>query len=270
MGIVDDQRIGRALRVLRRRRGMRQADVAAIAKVSRSLVSLVERGHLGSVTVKTIRSLFAAVDAGFEGQVLWRGGAIDRLLDEAHADVVAATVTVLRRSGWRCFVETTYSVWGERGSIDILAVHEGASAALVVEVKSELQALDATVRKIDEKSRLASRGLVHERVGWQPKFVGRLLVLPATDAARRRVSSGAPGPVLAVAFPARGALVRTWIREPSGAMAGILFLSIANPGSITRGRGGPERVRQPKSGRSTRVTNSPTDRADPRAAETAR
>jgi hypothetical protein len=247
---------------------MRQSDVAAIAKVSRSLVSLVERGHLGSVSVNTTRSLFAAVDAGFEGQVLWRGGTIDRLLDQAHADIVAATVAVLRRSAWRCFVETTYSVWGERGSIDILAVHDGASLALVVEVKSELQALDATVRKIDEKSRLAS-GLVHERVGWRPEFVGRLLVLPATDAARRRVASGGPGQVLAVAFPARGALVRTWIREPSGAMAGILFLAIANPGSVKRSRGGPERVRQSKSGDPTHRLNSRMTEGDGRAAKTA-
>jgi hypothetical protein len=224
---------------------MRQSDVAAIAKVSRSLVSLVERGHIGSVTVSTVRSLFAAVDAGFEGQVHWRGGGIDRLLDQAHADIVAATVALLRRSGWDCFVEATYSMWGERGSIDILAVQHGARAALIVEVKSELQALESTVRKIDEKARLAAAGLVADRVGWKPELLGRVLVLPSTEAARRRVVQGAPGAVLGVAFPARGPAVRAWLRRPEGAMAGVLFVSIANPGSVIRSSGGPERVRRP-------------------------
>jgi hypothetical protein len=120
-----------------------------------------------------------------------------------------------------------------------------ARAALILEVKSELLALESTVRKIDEKAQLAAAGLVAERVGWKPELLGRVLVLPSTEAARRRVVRGAPGAVLGVAFPARGPAVRAWLRRPEGAIAGLLFVSIANRGSVIRSRGGPERVRRP-------------------------
>jgi transcriptional regulator with XRE-family HTH domain len=241
---VDDQRVGRALRALRRRRDMRQSDVAAVAGVSRSLVSLAERGHIASISIRTVRAMFATVDAGFDGQVHWRGGGIDRLLDQAHAEIVVAAVSALSRFDWRCFVEVTYSEWGERGSIDVLAVHERTRTVLVVEVKSELQSLEGTVRKLDEKARLA-KGLVAERVSWRPETVSRVLVLPATEAARRRVTTGAAASILGVAFPGRGAALRRWLREPQEPVAGILFVSIANPSGVNRGRGGPDRVRRP-------------------------
>jgi transcriptional regulator with XRE-family HTH domain len=259
---VDDHRVGRALRVLRRRRGLRQSDVAAVAGVSRSLVSLAERGHIASISVRVVRALFAAVDAGFEGHVLWRGGGIDRLLDQAHAAIVAATVSALSRSAWHCFVEVTYSVWGERGSIDILATSEETRTLLVVEVKSELLALDETVRKLDEKARLA-RVLVRERISWQPEAIGRLLVLPATDAARRRVSVGAARPILDAALPTRGRAMRQWLHAPRGPVAGILFLSFAKQGVVTRGQGGSDRVRRGRRSESERGTGSAGDRRVP-------
>jgi len=39
--------------------------------------------------------VFAAVDAGFDGTVRWRGGELDRLLDERHAALVGAFATEL-------------------------------------------------------------------------------------------------------------------------------------------------------------------------------
>jgi transcriptional regulator with XRE-family HTH domain len=233
---MDDARIGRALRVLRQRRGLRQTEVAVAAGVSQSTVSDIECGRSGGLPVATIRRVFAAVDAGFEGAVSWRGAGLDRLLDARHASLVAASVRRLAESGWDARVETTYSIYGERGSIDVLGGLAHVRAILVEEVKSELANLEETIRKLDEKVRLVRREIGSDIFGWPPAFVGRLLVLPDSTTARQRVA--ALEPVLRVAFPDRGSVVRHWLREPSGALAGILFQpDIATGDRKSDGRG---------------------------------
>jgi hypothetical protein len=41
-----------------------------------------------------------------------------------------------------CRLEASYSIYGERGSIDILAGHATTRSMLVVEVKSELMSIE--------------------------------------------------------------------------------------------------------------------------------
>jgi transcriptional regulator with XRE-family HTH domain len=154
---MDDVRVGRLLRALRRRRGLRQFDVALAARVAQSTVSLIERGHLDRLSLRTVRTVFAVVDARFEGSVSWRGGAIDRLLDERHALLVGEIATLLRSLGWRVEIEVTFAVYADRGSIDVLAYHPATRMLLVVEVKTELTSIEETVRRHDMKSRLAAR-----------------------------------------------------------------------------------------------------------------
>lgn len=127
---VDDQRIGRALRVLRHRRELRQSDVAIAANVSQSLVSDIERGRLTGVTHGALRRVFAAVDAGYEGTVLWRGPGLDRLLDADHASLVGVAAERLTRLGWNAIVEATYAVYREQGSIDVLGAMESRRAVV--------------------------------------------------------------------------------------------------------------------------------------------
>jgi transcriptional regulator with XRE-family HTH domain len=119
---VDDVRVGRLLRTLRLRKGLRQTDVARVAGISQATVSLIERGHLGALSIRIVRGVFASVDARFEGAVTWRGGLVDRLLDERHAQLVGQIAAMLEGLGWDVAVEVTFSVFGDRGSIDILAV----------------------------------------------------------------------------------------------------------------------------------------------------
>jgi transcriptional regulator with XRE-family HTH domain len=238
---MDDARIGRSLRVLRRRRGMRH--LAAAAHVSQATVSVAEHGHVGALSLATVRRLFAALDAGFEGSVLWRGGAIDRLLDERHAQLVGASVARLSAWGWRVAVEATYSIYGERGSIDVLAGHDATRSLLVEEIKTELMSVEAVGRKTDEKLRLARRQLCRERFGWTAIAGARVLVLPSTDTARRSVARHAP--VLDALFPARGSQVRSWLRRPTGELSGILFVAYINRRDVSGARGGCHRVRRP-------------------------
>ncbi len=233
---MDDARIGRALRVLRQRRGLRQSEIAAAASVTQSTISDLECGRLAGLPVATLRRVFGAVDAGFEGAVLWRGAGLDRLLDARHAVLVGASVDRLGGLGWETHVEASSSIYGERGSIDVLGGLARVQAVLVEEVKSELANLEETIRKLDEKVRLVRKDIALDRFGWQPTLVGRLLVLPDSTTARQRVA--AVESVLRVALPDRGSVVRRWLREPSGALAGILFQrDIAPRGPECRGQG---------------------------------
>jgi transcriptional regulator with XRE-family HTH domain len=219
---VDDVRVGRLIRALRLRLHWRQADLALRSGVSQQEVSVLERGHLDAVPLRTLRSLLRALDASVQFDVRWRGGAVDRLLDERHAALVGETVARLTEAGWETRVEVTYSVYGERGSIDVLGWYSRLHLLLVVEVKSELTSIEQTLRKHDEKCRLASRE-ARERFGWQARASARLLVASSDRTTRRRVSRASP--VLEAAYPIRGVAVRMWLRAPATAPAGLLWLT---------------------------------------------
>lgn len=241
---MDDVRVGRILRRLRRRRGWTQAELGSRCGVSQQAISLVERGHGSDLSGDTLRRVFASLDARWEPIVTWRGGDLDRLLDEEHARLVGEVVRRMAALRWEVVVEVTYSEYGERGSIDVLGARRDLLAMAVVEVKSDLTVMDATVRKADEKERLVREKLGRRRFGFTPRHLARLLVLPSTETARRRVRSSAS--ILDAAFPARGSEVRRWLREPVGDLAGIVFVSDTNPGGGTRVGGGPKRVRARK------------------------
>lgn len=197
---------------------------------------MIERGFQGRLSVATLRSAAAAVGAEYVAELRWRGGRLDRLTDERHARLVGRVVEVLRALAWQVAIEVTYSIYGERGSIDVLALDRGRRHALVVEVKSELHSLEELGRKLDEKARLASLSLIAQRFGVHAVPVGRLVVLPSTDTARRRVARH--GAVLAAMLPSRGLDARTWLREPSGAIAGLIFLEDGSPMRRMAGRRG--------------------------------
>jgi len=104
--------------------------------------------------------------------------------------------------------------------------------ALVVEIKSELVSVEATVRKLDEKVRLTIESIAETRFGERPRAVARLLILPDTTTERRRV--GRADDVLTTALPLRGTPLRRWLRSPGGPVRGILFLADTNPGGERR------------------------------------
>lgn len=173
--------------------------MARRARVSQSLISDIECGKAAGVTLETLRTVFVAVSATVDVDVRWRGSALDRLLDERHAGLVEPSVDRLVRSRWATQVEVSYSIYGERGSIDILGGNVERLAVVVEEIKSELARVDDTVRKLDEKARLVMQQIAEQRFGWRPRLVGRILVLPDTDRARRQVARHQA--TLEVAFP---------------------------------------------------------------------
>ena len=122
----------------------------------------------------------------------------------------------LRGLGWVVEVEVSFSIWGERGSIDIFAFHPLFGALLVVEIKSVVADSQATLHGLDRKARLA-REVIQGR-GWSVRHVSRLLVIGATATSRRRVARLAA--TYDAALPDRGTVARRWLRDPGSAARG--------------------------------------------------
>lgn len=218
---MDDRTGGLVIRALRRRRGWRQSDLAARARVSQSTVSRAERGWLEDLTLQTIRALFAPLEARVQLVPRWKGAELERLLDEDHSVVVSDVARRLEALGWSVEIEVTYSEYGERGSIDVLGLRPGERSIVVVEVKTDVASSEAVGRKVDEKARLAP-GIVAERHGWTPTSVGRLVVMPESMRLRRLVERHA---VIGRMFPVDALAIRRWLRRPAGTLAGLWFLS---------------------------------------------
>jgi transcriptional regulator with XRE-family HTH domain len=228
---MQDITIGRVVRALRHRLGLRQEDLGERAGVSQDFVSLVERGRIGNLTLDRVRRVCDQLDARFVISVQWRGGDLDRLLDEGHAALMGRIAAMLESRGWETDPEVTFSEFGERGSIDVLAWHPATRTLLVVEVKTELTSIEETLRRHDVKVRLAPK-IAADRHGWRPASIGRLLVLPDHSTPRRRVVRHAP--VLDRAYAWRGTACRAWLRS-GGSGSGLLFLSLTSGGRHRRG-----------------------------------
>lgn len=188
-------------------------------------MSNVERGHVARSTIAAVRALFGALDTRLQLMPQWRGAELERLIDADHARIVRQVVRRLQALGWSPLVEVTYSEFGERGSIDVLALQPEKRAALVVEVKSDLPSDEAVARKLDEKGRLAST-IVRRRTGWSPSTLGMVLVFPESPRLRRRLAGSA---ALAQMFPIASRQLAAWLRDPQGAFAATWFLSGITP-----------------------------------------
>ncbi len=215
-------RIGRIVRTLRRRRGWRQVDLATRAAVSQQTVSRAERGRIDELSLALLGRVLRALEAELELNVRWRGGELDRVIDEGHAHLVATTIDRLEDLGWMAIPEVTYLIGRDRGSIDVFASRPSHQAVLVVEVKADLTSAEGTLRRHDEKVRHGGQ-IARSRFGWDVAFVARLLVLPDASTPRRRLARHAA--LFDRAYPLRASALRAWLRDPGGPTGGVMFLS---------------------------------------------
>ena len=235
---MDVVGFGRGIRALRLRRGIRQEDVATAARVSRSVVARIEQGRADRVTVATLDRIAAAIGARVVCRLTWQGEGLDRLLDAGHAAIVEQVVRILRANGWTVATEVTFNHFGEHGSIDVFAFHPGSRVLLVVEVKSVVPDVQATLGALDRKERLALE--IARQRGWRAVSVGRILVLREDRTARRRIAAHAS--TFGNAFPHRIAHIRSWLRSPDPLrpIRGLWFLS-GSPQPTARRRAGAQR-----------------------------
>jgi transcriptional regulator with XRE-family HTH domain len=229
---MDDGRVGKAVRAVRRRRGLRQEDVAARAGVHQTTVSKLERGRLDMLTIHTIRSMASVLDVSVAITPRWGSGDLDRLLDAKHAELVEAVTATLRPLHWTVLVEFTFSHYGERGSVDVVAWQPAGAALLLVEVKSRLVDLQDLLATTDRKRRLVPGLLAAER-GWRAASVGSVVVLP--EGSRSRNAVARHGATIGARFPGRTTEVRRWLADPREQLAAVWFLP-PMPGRHAPGR----------------------------------
>jgi transcriptional regulator with XRE-family HTH domain len=222
IGGMDDRQVGRLLRAVRIRRNLRQVDVSELTGVSQSVISDLELGRLEKVGLKTARAVAAELDVRLVLTAQWRGGEGDRLLDKAHASIVEHVIGVLRGLEWEVIPEFTFNVYGDRGSVDILAWHSRQRILLIIEVKATLNDLQSMLASLSKKRRVVP-GAVGEALPWRPDHIAVLLVAAGTSANRGVVARHAS--TLGSAFPIRTRAVLEWLRKPAGGMAGLWFVS---------------------------------------------
>lgn len=237
-----DGELGRIARTIRHRLGWRQEDVAARARVHRSTVGKLEGGGASELNLDTVRRILDALGARLDLRVLWHGPHLDRLLDESHAALAAAWKNRLERWRWQVRVEVSYSRYGERGRVDLLAWHPQSRILLVVEIKTDLVDAQGLLGPIDVKTRLAR--VIAADLGWRnPALVVPMLLFKDDSTIRRRVDRLGP---LFGQFDLIGRAATSWLRSPSTASAlrGLLIFSdLAYVGHDRTKTVGRERVR---------------------------
>jgi transcriptional regulator with XRE-family HTH domain len=227
---MDDARVGAALRAVRTRRGWRQIDVASRAGVSRTLVSLVERGHVGGASLDTLRAVSSALDVRLDLVARWRGGELDRLLNARHSALHESVARAFARwPGWAFEPEVSFSIYGERGVIDILAWHAATRCLLVIELKTRIVDVHLLVSDVDRKRRLA-RQVARDR-GWDVESVSSWVIVERSKTNQRRIA--AHRTMLHAALPQDGRELRAWMRHPIGVVRGLSMwtdVSVRNAG----------------------------------------
>ncbi|MDL2336083.1 MAG: helix-turn-helix transcriptional regulator [Chloroflexota bacterium] len=240
---MHNSEIGRLARLLRHRAALTQEDLAKLTGLRRWKVVRLEAGDLAKLDMGDVERMLAALDARLDIRATYHGALADRLLDERHASIVAARVDLHRRHGWEPRVEVSFSDYGDRGSIDLLGWQAQTRTLVVEEIKSELGAVEGTLRPLDVKVRLAPK-IARERFGWSALNVGRIMVLPEERTLRRQVERHEG--VLRAALPARSRELSAWMRGPRGSIAGIWFLSDVQDLNRKRNPSAIRRVRKPR------------------------
>lgn len=216
---MDDLQAGRAIRMSRIRRGWRQVDLAGAAHVSTATISRIEGGHLASFSVSTLRAVCAVLELRLTLDLRGRGGDLDRMLAARHSRLHESVLRTLSRDfpDWSFHPEVSFSIWGERGVIDLVMWHAGARAMLIVELKTELVDVNELLGTMDRRRRLA-HAIAEER-GWRPAVVSAWIVLAASRTNERRVAGHRA--VLRAAYPSGGRAMRAWLKRPIGSIAGL-------------------------------------------------
>ncbi|MEO8438084.1 MAG: helix-turn-helix domain-containing protein [Chloroflexota bacterium] len=245
---MDNVRFGITVRAVRIRRGWRQDDLSAVAHVSRAQVGRIEHGHLDSIQIGTLRDVCGALEIRVDLVPRWRGGDLDRMISSRHALLAESVVQALRRDSpdWQVFPEVSFSIWGERGMMDLLAWHPGRRALLVIELKTELVDVGETLGTMDRKQRLAAT--VAAGRGWEAATVSGWIILAAGRTNERRLAAFRS--TLRAAYPADARQMRAWLKDPRGSIAALSMWHGASPRSSRTGSAAlspPQRVRRSSS-----------------------
>jgi hypothetical protein len=185
----------------------------------------------------------AALDARFDAVVRWQGGDLGRLINARHAAMhEAMALSFASLDGWVAEPEVSFSIYGERGVIDVLAWHPGRRILIVIELKTEFVDINELMGTVDRKRRLAS-AIARER-GWDPLAVATWVVV-SDNRTNRRALAGHEA-VLRAKFPVDGRSMRTWLRRPEGRCDALSFLPWVRGTDARRDLAPIRRVNRPR------------------------
>jgi hypothetical protein len=183
------------------------------------------------VPLGTIRRVAAALDARFDTVVRWQGGDLGRLLNGRHAAMHEAMARLFASlDGWVAEPEVSFSIYGERGVIDILAWYPVSHVLLVIELKTEFVDVNELMGSVDRKRRLAA--VIARERGWDPIGVATWVVLSDNRTNRRALA--AHETVVRTKFPVDGRRMRPWLRRPVGRLDALSFLPSAHVVGVRR------------------------------------
>ena len=240
MGPMDALRLGSVIRAVRLRKGWRQVDAAAAARVSKATISRIERGDIDAASVGMLLRIAAALEIRVDWLPRWRGGELDRMLNAGHSAMHESAALEFADTAWLTAAETTFGIYGERGVIDILAFHPSSGALLVIELKTDLVDVQGLIGAVDRYRRLAPQ-VARERE-WTATSVSCWVLLRDTPSNHRRLAAHAT--VLRNAFPVDGRGMRRWLGRPAGTVAALSFLSDSHARRISGTIAGIQRVRR--------------------------
>lgn len=220
------------LRVLRRHQLLTQQELAARAGVSRRMVQRIEGGAWDSISHGVLQRVADTLGARLRVTISWDGEQLDRLVDAAHAELQNSFAAMLAAAGWLVAVEVSFNHYGDRGRYDLLAWHPATGLLLVIEVKSGIGDVQATLGSLDIKLRLAS--MVATGRGWgRPSAIIPALVIADERQQHRLVAQHA---ALFARFSLRGRPARAWIRRPASPATGVLPTGLLTYLPLTNGR----------------------------------
>jgi len=128
---------------------------------------------------------------------------------------------LLLDSGWEIRPEVSFSWYGERGVVDIVAWHAATRTLLIVELKTELVDVNRLLEVTHRRRRLAAT--ICEPFGWRPAYVGSWVLVSESRTNRRRLA--AVRTAVRAALPSDGHVVRRWLARPSGPLDALSFLT---------------------------------------------
>jgi transcriptional regulator with XRE-family HTH domain len=238
---MNDLAVGRALRAIRIRKWWRPEDLAAAARTSRWTVARVESGRIEELAVARIRRIVDALGARLDLVLRWQGADLDRLLNARHSALHAAVMRLFDDlEGWTLTAEVSFSIYGERGIIDILAWHAPSRTLLIIELKTEIVDVNDVMGTMDRRRRLAPQ-IARER-GLDPARIGVWVIVEDLPSNHRRLAANQS--VLRAAFPSDGRTMRRWLDAPAGPVAALNFLSIEQRAHLKPSSAGFKRVRR--------------------------
>jgi hypothetical protein len=189
----------------------------------------MERGHFDRAALSVLRRVAAELDVRVDLVARWRGGDLGRLVNARHSALHEAAARYLGSfPGWTIVPEVSFSIYGERGWIDILAWHEASRSLLVIELKTELVDIQETIGVLDRKHRLAP--VIGRERGWAPPVTtSRWIILVDHRTNRRHLAAHVT--LLRNALPCDGRSMRAWLAAPAHEVSALSFLPIPNPRS---------------------------------------